>query len=276
MYQLFQYLYKHRAFLLFLLLELISFWFLFRSNPYHSAVYFHSSNRITGTVYEARTGVADYLRLKNVNRRVAEENARLREMLAGRVAPAGFGAPDSASFAGFDHTHRFLSAKVINNSTRNFNNYLTINRGSIHGVEKGMGVISDKGVIGMVMSVSDRFAMAVSLLSTEVLLSVKLKSSNTLGTVNWHGRSAGEIPLLYIPRHVGVQPGDTVVTSGYNAIFPEGIVIGTVREVNLESNATFYDIIVDIREDFYRLSYVYVVKNPLKEEKEQLEATTDE
>jgi rod shape-determining protein MreC len=276
MYQLFQYLYKHRAFLLFLLLEFISFWFLLRTSPYHSAVYFHSSNRIAGTLYEARTGVADYLRLKRVNRRLAEDNARLREMLAGRIVPTGFGSPDSMFFSGFDDTNRFLSAKVINNSTMNYNNYLTINRGRMQGVEKGMGVVSDRGVIGMVMSVSDRFAVIVSLLSTDLMVSVKLKSNEALGTVNWDGRSAGVTPLLYIPRHIEVSPGDTVVTSGYNAIFPEGIMIGTVKEVNLESNATFYTIAVDILEDFYRLSYVYVVRNPLQEEKEKLEANIDE
>jgi rod shape-determining protein MreC len=136
-----------------------------------------------------------------------------------------------------------------------------------------MGVISDRGVIGKVMAVSDRFAVVVSLLNTEMFISAMIKRNNTLCTINWDGLSAIETPLLYVPRHVNVEQGDTIITSGYNSIFPENILIGTVKTKSLESNATFFDIRVALTEDFYKLNYVYVVKNPVQAERDELEAS---
>jgi rod shape-determining protein MreC len=274
MYQLFQYLYNYRAFLLFLLLEFISFWLLVRTNPYQSAAFFHSSNQITGTLYNTRTSIAEYFDLKKVNQRLAQDNAGLREIIAQRQAPVLITEHlDSTMIPEVPTRFRYLAAKVINNSTRKFHNYITINRGSRHGVEVGMGVISDSGVIGKVLAVSDRFAVIVSLLNTELLLSARIKRNNTLCTVNWDGRNAIESPLLYVPRHVDINKGDSIVTSGYNGIFPEQILIGTIKEISLESNATFFNITIALSEDFYKLHYVYVVRNPVQAEKNELEAS---
>ncbi len=273
MYQLFQYLYNNRAFLLFLLLEFISFWLLVRTNPYQSAAFFHSSNRLTGTLYNSRANIAGYLDLKKVNQRLAQDNAELRELIAQRQAPVLVTEHlDSAMIPDVPTRYRYLAAKVINNSTRNFHNFVTINRGRRHGVEVDMGVISDRGVIGKVMAVSDRFAVVVSLLNTEMLISARIKRNNTLCTINWDGLSAIETPLLYVPRHVNVEQGDTIITSGYNSIFPDNILIGTVKTKSLESNATFFDIRVALSEDFYKLNYVYVVRNPVQVERDELEA----
>lgn len=165
--------------------------------------------------------------------------------------------------------YSFLSAKVINNSTRLQHNFLTINKGRVNGVEPGMGVISANGIVGKVFSVSDHFATVSSILNTDVYVSSNIRRNNTFGSIHWDGRNILFAKLLYVPRHIELQIGDTVVTSGFNSIFPENIQIGFVREFT--RGDSFHDIQVELANDFSSLAYVYVVKNPLQQEKQELE-----
>ena len=79
------------------------------------------------------------------------------------------------------------------------------------------------------------------------------------------------IDLKYIPRHVELKVGDTIVTSGYNSVFPEGIVIGTINSFKLNEEAQFHTIKVALSQDFGKLSFVEVVKSHLKAEKDVIE-----
>jgi len=272
MYQLFRLLYRYRAFLLFLSFEFLSFWLLVRTNPYHSASFFHTSNQITGNIYGAKRGLVEYFKLRKVNQALAEDNARLREANIQQPTRIIVPASDTMVYEEDQISYSFLAARVINNSTLLTHNFLTIDKGSNHGVEPDMGVISDQGVVGKVMSVSPNFATIASLLNTELFVSSKISKNGTFCSVNWDGKNALQTRALYLPRHLSLQEGDSIITSGYNAIFPENILIGTLASFSLESNATFYDVIIDLSNDFSNLSYVYVVKNPLKEERKVLES----
>ena len=272
MYQLFQFLYHYRAFILFLLLELISFWLLVRTNPYHSAAYFHSSNALAGSVYQIKNDIRSYFDLKRVNDQLSEDNARLRELIAKNDRPVLYRVePDSARISEVPFSFNFIAARVINNSTRKVHNFFTINKGKKHGIKPGMGVISMQGVAGKIMSVSDHFATVASLLNTEMYVSSVIKSNGTFCTVNWDGRNPLVSKLLFVPRHLQLSAGDSVVTSGYNSVFPPGLLIGTIKLFNIESNATFYNVDLQLANDFYSMSYVYVIDNPQREEQTRLE-----
>jgi rod shape-determining protein MreC len=78
---------------------------------------------------------------------------------------------------------------------------------------------------------------------------------------------------LYLPRHVQPIKGDTVVTSGYNAVYPEGLLVGTVEKVSLKDEALFYDITLKLSQDFRSLTYLAVIKSNLKVEIDSLENT---
>ena len=95
-----------------------------------------------------------------------------------------------------------------------------------------------------------------------------------LGTVQWPGGDPLLAEMLYVPRHILVEPGDTVVTSGYNATFFEGVLIGHIKQAKLRKEAPFYDIELRLSTDFSTLQHVYVVKNNWKREKEDLEQHT--
>ncbi len=272
MYQLFQFLYHYRAFLLFLVLELISFWLLVRTNPYHSAAFFHSSNAMSGTIYQTKSDIRSYFNLKEINIHLAEDNARLREIISRKVRPVLYAIDqDSAQIPEVAFPYEYIAARVINNSTREIHNFFTINKGKNHGIKVGMGVITKQGVAGKVMSVSNNFATVASLLNTEMFVSSVIKNNGTFCTVNWNGRDPLTSKLLFVPRHLQLVTNDSIVTSGYNSIFPPDLLIGTIKTFDIESNATFYDVSIQLANDFYSMSYVYLINNPHREEVSALE-----
>ena len=134
-----------------------------------------------------------------------------------------------------------------------------------------MAVISAKGAVGKVKSVSEHFSVLISILNIDEQVSSVIRSLGYFGTTQWDGVDPRMVELRYIPRHVKLHAGDTVVTSGYNAVFPEGIVVGVIKEVNLKEETPFYNIKVELAQDFGNLTYVEVIKSNLKQEKDSLE-----
>jgi rod shape-determining protein MreC len=242
------------------------------NNPYHSAAYFRTSNVIVANIYSWKKSVEQYFSLPGINQELANDNARLRELLAATQLPIIVNTKEDSSHINSSfNEYEYLAARVINNSTMLMHNYLTINKGKKNGLEPGMGVISADGIVGKVMSVSNNFATVASLLNTDVYVSAYLQRNKTFGSIHWDGSDILKTNLLYIPRHINLQVGDTIVTSGYNSIFPENIIVGFVDDFSLNETASWYDIDVNLSNDFSRLSYVYVIKNPKKEERVELE-----
>jgi len=270
MQRLFLFFYQYRAFFTFLILELICAWLIIGNNPYQGARFFNSSNGLVASMNNVSHGVREYFLLRQINSTLAEENAQLRSKFEAlnqlqyiSTLPA---ITDSTVVNQFD----FVSAKVVSNTVNRFTNFLTINKGSEEGVEPGMAVISPLGAVGKVRTVSRHYSVVTSILHVDVQISALLKSTGHFGTIQWDGINPDFVKLKYIPRHVEVSKGDSVLTSGYNAIFPEGIMVGLVDEVLL-TDELFYDLTVKLSQDFRKLSYVEVVKNSMKHELDSLE-----
>jgi rod shape-determining protein MreC len=257
------------------LIELLCAWLIVKNNRYQNAAFLNSTNRYAAQMMAATNAVFEYVNLKEVNGDLAQENAKLNDLNArllqqgGNISPKGYWLDSLVA-----NRYRFKVAKVINNSTHRANNYLTLDKGTLDGIKPGMGVISPTGVVGKIKYCSDHFSNVVSLLHTEMQLSSQIKKSSTFGTARWVGKNANEIDLLYIPRHVEFQKGDTVVTTSYNTIFPEGVMVGTIKDFTLNGDDAFYDINLDLSTDFYRLSYVYIVENLFQTEQDSLERRT--
>lgn len=216
-------------------------------------------------------GVRDYFQLREVNQMLAEENASLKQRINQQIqfqaaSDSTGSVQDSVLLNQFD----FESAKVVNNHVDFFKNYLTIDKGDDKGLMPGMAVISPLGAVGKVKLVSNHYAVVTSLLHIDVMVSARLKRTEHFGTVQWDGRDPDIVQFKYIPRHVKPAVGDSVITSGY-AIFPDGIMIGTVAEVDLRDEALFYDLKVKLSQDFRKLSFVTIVKSNLKHEQDSLE-----
>jgi rod shape-determining protein MreC len=274
MQRLFSFIYEYRAFFTFLLLELLCVWMVIENNQYQSTKYFNTSNSVAASIISTSQNIREYFSLRDINRSLAEENAQLRKKVDQRnqmlyqldLRPI----KDPAIINRFD----FIAAKVINNTTNNYKNFITIDKGTRHGLQPGMAAISEAGVVGKVKSVSDHYAVLISLLNIDNQVSSKIKRTGHFGTVQWDGLDPRVIDLKYIPRHVELKVGDTIVTSGYNAVFPEGVLIGVVKNLKLNEEAQFHTIKVGLAQDFGKLAFVEVVKSNLKQEKDSLELKT--
>jgi len=167
--------------------------------------------------------------------------------------------------------YEFLPAEVINNSANKQNNYLTLNIGAKQGVEAGMAVIAPEGIVGVVKDVSNHFSAVISILNQNFKVSAMLKSSGYFGSLYWDGINYKYVTLYDLPNHISVQPGDTVITSGYSIMFPKGVIVGVVDELNDRKGADFLSAKVRLAVDFKNVSHVMVIKNLLKEEQLKLE-----
>ena len=278
MRNLFAFIYRFRAFLLFVMLEVLCIFLIVRYNTYQGAAFFNSAAMYVGRVLEYQNSITDYFSLASVNTTLSEENARLRqEVMRYRTAALTdtIAALDTTFHEETDTSKVFPyilhASQVINNSVRRTNNYLTLASGLKDGIKPGMGVISTHGVVGRVKTVSKDYATVTSLLHSQMLISAKLKKTNTSGTIKWEGGNYRKAKLDFIPLHVKLAVGDTVITSGFSSVFPEGILIGTVASVEKEQDNSFFTIDVNLSVDFAQLSYVYVVEDPLKGQRDKLE-----
>jgi rod shape-determining protein MreC len=267
--RIFLFLYQHRDFFTFLLLEVLCVWLIIRNNQYQGTQFFNSSNQLVGNINTFTQNTRDYFSLRDVNALLAEENIRLREALEEyhQQDAAGNRVQDSSMISRFD----FISAKVVNNTTDRYTNFITINKGKQQGIQPGMAVISPEGIVGKVKMSSKHFSVVTSLLNINLRVSGLVKRTGHFGTVQWNGRDAKVVELKFIPRHVKPMVGDTVVTSGYSGVFPEGVIVGMIEEVTLPEKDPFYELKVRLAPDFRKLSFVTVIKSNLLVELDSLE-----
>jgi rod shape-determining protein MreC len=271
MREIIRFITKHHLFFLFLLFETLSFYLLVNYNHHHNQTFINSSGKLTASILEVSGNFSEYFSLKKANEELSRENAYLRTQLPENNQINNQDRPTQNSYGGI---YNYTSARVVNNSVNKLNNYITINKGSNHGIVAEMGVISARGLVGIVRHVSPNYSTVLSLLNTHFKASAKLRDSNFFGSLEWSGSSFEHAILSEIPAHANMSVGDAVVTSGYSAIFPEGILIGTIEDFNLREGEGFYQIIVKLSVDFKSLAYVEVVEKTTKAEQKELEKTT--
>lgn len=261
---------KYNAFFLFCIFFIISLTLLLNNNTYQRAWTLNVSNQFIGRIYEQTSYFKNYLHLEGVNNSLALENARLKNELR-----SSFLIDRAEKHIVTDSVRKqqysYIVARVVNNSIHLRNNYLIINRGTRHGVERGMGVTGPDGIVGVVREVSENFARVQSVLHAESRFSANVNGS--IGSLVWEEENMDSktATLKDVPGHVKVKPGDLVTTSGYS-LFPMGIRIGTVKRTELKSGNSFLDIEVTLSTDFSSLQYVYVVNNLLAKEQQAIEA----
>ncbi len=263
------------VFFLFLIFLVFSLFVLISQNAYQRSAFLNTSNIVSGTLFSAVNDVRSYFFLARENDMLREELSELKS----RMREAYYVDTVTAIHLNdtFFHQHYdYFPARVINNSITKKLNYITLNKGRIHGVEKNQGVICDQGIVGVVVNVSDRFCTVMSVLNLKSNTSPKIDSSDYFGSLKWDGGSSRYAQLTDINRFAVVKEGQKVKTSGYSLHYPEDVMIGTITKVELKEGNNFYDIEVELSTDFSRLTTVYIVKNLFKKELEQLESETRE
>ncbi len=261
---------KYNAFFLLIIFFVISLIILVKNNDYQRASVWNSSNQIAGTAYEKMNELSSYLILGKINDSLALENAKLRNQLLSSFHNDSL-KQHTVTDSNFVQQYTYTVAKVINNSVHQRNNYLTINRGSKHGIRKGMGVISASGVVGIILNVSENFATIRSLLHSETRISANV--SGNIGSLVWGEDNFDPryAMLKDIQSHLTIRKGARVSTSEFS-LFPEGTNIGYVSNVGTRNGDNALEIQVRLDTDFSKLQYVYVINNLLSAEQLGLEA----
>ena len=262
---------KYNAFFLLIIFFTISLIILVNNNSYQRASVWNSSNQIVGSTYERISKFSNYLILGKTNDSLAAENARLRDLLKSSFYSDNIKRVTIRDTV-LKQQYTYTIARVINNSVHQRNNYITINRGKKHGIEKGMGVTSSSGIVGIIINVSENFATIRSLLHTETKISVSVDAN--IGSLVWgEGNFDARYAILKdIQSHLLVKKGARVVTSDFS-LFPPGTNIGSVSKTGVKGNDSSLDIEVKLDTDFASLQYVYVINNMLSKEQLSLEAS---
>lgn len=270
MRKLIQFFIKNSPTFVFLFFAMVSLFLLIRFNVYHHSVFFSSANGMIAKVYSLSGNITGYFGLKQINQDLLERSGHLeKEILILKEQLRHQKGLEQLSDSSTKYD--FIVAQVINNSVTGMQNYITLDKGSLHGVQPGMGVSDQNGVIGIVSVVSDHYAAVISLLNTKLRLSAKVQGSDYFGSLVWDGVSARYALLEELPRHVEFAPGDTIVTSGYSAAFPEGLPIGVIEGYSKQSNDNFYTLKVELEADFNRLNDVRIITNNQQLEQQTLE-----
>lgn len=280
MRNLIEFLAKHHHWFVFILLEAISFTLLFRYNNYQNSVWFSSANVVTGKVYEWSSQLEKFFSLATVNQHLTQRNLALEQKVVELSEKLTTVTKDS-SYVKADVTQQLsqfkqIPAKVVSNSLKDANNLMTIDKGSVDGVRKDMGVVSGTGVVGIVYLVSSHYAVVIPLLNAKSNVSCKIENRDYFGFLNWRGGSTDQAFLDDIPRHARFKLHENIVTSGYSSVFPPGILVGKILHVYNSPDGASYRLCVQLATDFSTLRDVSVIDNTLlKERIEVIRAARD-
>ena len=270
MRSLLNFLKKFGNVLLFILLELIAFYLLAARPNYHNIKLTKAINATKAAMRKKINNAVDYFSLSDINKQLVRENEELKNTLQ-RI----YKSEELTTFNVTDSIYRqqyvYISAAVVNNSVNKQKNYITLDWGRLSGVKEDMAVICPEGIVGIIVEVGRNYSIAMSVLNLEFRLSARLSKNGYFGSLTWDGGNVNSLILKEIPNHVNVSVGDTVETTGYSAVFPEGIMIGTISDFD-ERGGDFLDIKIQPSTDFRKLSNAYIIANLKKDEQLKIES----
>ncbi len=274
MQQIINFLIRNKHFLLFLLLLLLSLVFTIQSHSYHKSKFVSSTNFLSGGLYSWQHSISDYFNLKTENKRLLEENERLRNQLS--VLSVDSIAITHIDTSSYNRPYTFIKARVIKNDYSKLDNYILINKGENDSISTDMGIITDKGIVGIIENTSKNYSRVISILNSNSRINAGLKNSNQYGSLIWNGKDPNIVQLETIPRQAILKEGDTIITHGRSTIFPRGIGIGTIVNYSLDQNKSYYLIDVKLFNDMTDIGFVYSIKSRDAQEIKNLETSNNE
>lgn len=258
MRSLLDFLVKYAYYILFIVLEAICLVLLFTANSYQRHCYTTSANVVAGDIAAGWENVVKYISLADENEKLKAENAELRN----RLEAYRRNSIPILTKKGYE----YIAGTVISATTNREKNSITINAGESLGIENEMGVITNEGVVGLICSVSDKYSLIMPIIHPDARISVKFAENGYFGSLTWDGKNVRIAQFTEVPGYVEFEIGDEIVTSGFSAIFPEGIPVGYVKSFTKDLSTDFYTIDIELSTDFNNIGYVYVIKNNNKDE----------
>lgn len=268
-FRLFQ---KYSTVFIFLILQLICMGFIFsKSNPYQHSKFANSSNQFIGGIYEVNNNVKSYLYLKEENELLKAQNKALLDKVNSRSQTIGnyFSLLEDTLY---QQQYYHQTATVIKSSKDKSSNFLTLNKGEINGIKRNTGIIGTKGVIGYVIASSSHYATVLPVIHPKFKLSVRHKKTKSIGLLSWEKEDTWQTATINdIANFVTVNIGDTLETTGGDTFFPEGTIIGIVKETEEIPGKGTQFITINLIENFGNIHTVFAIQNVSQIEQIQLE-----
>ena len=265
---------KNSLFVFFIFLQIIAIVLIFSRNSMQQSWVAGQSAALNSWVSGYIDEGASYLKLRQTNDQLVAQNKSLMEQLYGKENTGNPQFRKVHDTIGGGQIYTFVDGELVFNSINRKDNYFTINRGKRDGVLPKMGVMAPGGIAGIVINTTDSYSLVQSILSVnKIKINASLKKSGYFGTLTWRGDDSRMMHLSDVPKYVPLQVGDTIVTDGKSAIFPQGVMIGRVSGFEVDSKTGFWDIAVELSEKMGKLNKIYVVKNLKKAEVRKIEDT---
>lgn len=269
-----RFLAKYSTILFFVLMQGVSLYLLFNYNNFQQSALFSTANRLNGWLFTIEESVYGYFNLRVNNESLLRQNSELELRIAHlESALQEFTDSTKIPLLRMKEAEEFslIPARVIQNSVTHFKNYITLNVGEADGVKPEMGVANADGIVGVVSLVTNHYAVVIPVLHRDQRFSCKLKNINASGSLAWDGFDRRFAYLEEIPPYIAVTKGDTVVTSGFSAVFPEGLMVGTVEDYKVSDDANYLRLKIRLATRFDALSNVRVIRYKHRAELKQLE-----
>jgi rod shape-determining protein MreC len=263
-----RFLYNSHFIVLFLLLESLSIFISVR-NTEKSKIFISTANSVSGFFNKKISLFSNYFILNEKNKRLISENEKLKNIISNLELKDIKFSKELEEKGVY-----YISANVIKNSVHLPYNIITIDKGQKQGIKEDMAVVSDAGVIGIVVNSGRNYSTVISIINLKFGINGKIKRTGYFGDIKWDGQDYRYVYLYDIPVYSSVYKGDEIVTGGLSVIFPEGIKIGTVDSFQKEKESSFYKIKVKLNQDFRNLENVYVIDFKGKDEIMQLQDST--
>ncbi|MFK7787321.1 MAG: rod shape-determining protein MreC [Crocinitomicaceae bacterium] len=266
---------RFRVLLFFALLQGIALTIYFTFSTFPRTQYLTTASSISGTVMDWRNDITKHFELSNSNKKLQKENASLREeLLENKIA---LSAPVGMDSVVLDKEHfiqrfEYIPGTIISSSHSRRNNYFTLDIGSEQGVEPGMGVISGKGIVGVIHNTSKYFSVVKSCLTKDINTDILIQESGEPGFLEWDGHDPRRGSMTCVSNDRSIKKWSKIVTGGKSGIFPRGIPVGKVEKTKPVEGQPVWDVTVLFAENYRTVQYVAVVKNILKSEQDKLEA----
>lgn len=275
MLQLIEFIKKAYLPLLFVVLEIVAIHYYAHSNSYAEARLLVASNNVVGGVYGSISGVGEYFGLRKRNRVLIAEMAELQNELTQYREAAVYNDLDSLGME-IETKYEYMTARVVRNTVSRQHNFLTLNKGLRDGVVTDMAVITPDGaMVGYVVSCSERYAVAISILNTDFNASGKLAGDGHSGSIYWDGFNAHRVKMRELSKYAPIEVGDTIVSTGYSHFFPEDITIGYIEQMQVDEPTSSYNLELRLAADMTRLHDVLLIQNIDIYELNALEAQAD-
>jgi rod shape-determining protein MreC len=270
MRNLIAFLKRFQIFLVFAILQVVALSMYFSFFFYPRSQYLTTASSVNAKVWEARNAVTKQLNLSHTNQELQKSNALLMERLPQSFIRIDDGTVKIADTV-YKQQYEYIPADLINSTVEKRNNYFTIKAGTVHGVERGLGVISDNGVVGVVHRCSEHYSIVKSVLTKDINISVVIEGMGLYGLLKWDGVDARRGSVSGISNDLQIKRWTKVITREGTGIFPKGIMVGKVDKLKSVEGEAFWDVSILFSEDYRKLQKVYVVKNLFSEEQQKLE-----